>query len=346
MLNLKHLGPFLRMAGLIALLCIASFKPGIAQSVEDFYSKRSISILVGFGPGGGYDTYARAISRHFGRHMPGEPAVVVRNMPGAAGMTLINALYNSIPADGTQFGTFDRAIPLEPLLHSASARFDPLQLGWIGSPSSEVSTCVGWHTARAKSVQDLGTIEMLMAGTGAAADATIYPNIFREIIGLRFKVITGYQGAADALLAMEKGEVEGFCPWGWVSIQSQRPDWLRDGKINVLMQLGLRKNPAYPDIPLILDLAKTPDDRAALELVLAPLLFARPFAAPPGVPADRLAALRKAFRETVEDKAFRSDAEKIGLSVDYVSDGEIDAQLKKLYATPPHIVERIRNATK
>ena len=344
MANINRFITLARTTALIGLLWVAAPGHATAQSIADFYSKRSISILVGFGPGGGYDSYARAIARHFGRHMPGEPATVVRNMPGAAGMTLVNALYNSIPPDGTQFGTFDRAIPLEPLLHSSSARFDPLQLGWIGSPSSEVSACVGWHTARAKSIQDLGAIEMVMAGTGAAADATIYPNIFREILGLRFKVITGYQGASDALLAMEKGEVEGFCPWGWVSIQSQRPDWLRDGKINVLMQLGLRKNPSYPNIPLVLDLAKTPDDRAALELVLAPLLFARPFAAPPGVPPERLAAIRKAFRETVEDARFRADAEKIGLSVDYVSDVEIEAQLKKLYATPPHIVQRIRNA--
>jgi tripartite-type tricarboxylate transporter receptor subunit TctC len=302
--------------------------------------------MVGFGPGGGYDVYARAIARHFGAHVPGHPAVVVQNVPGAAGLALANSLYNVSPKDGTVFGTFNRTIPLEPLLDGAKAQFDSLKFEWIGSPSNEVSACVGWHAASAKSIADLRTTEMLMAGTGPAADATIYPKLFSEVLGLKFRVINGYQGAADSVLAMEKGEIEGFCPWGWASIQAMRPDWLRDGKINVLMQLGLRKHPDHPDVPLILDLAPTQADRQALELMMSPLLFARPFAAPPGVPLERLQALRTAFKQTIEDPAFRAEAERAKLEVAYVSDGEIVSVLRRLYATPRNVIERVKAALK
>ena len=320
--------------------------PVHADAVSDFYAGRTISIMVGFGPGGGYDLYARAIARHFGAHVPGQPNVVVQNVPGAAGLGLANSLYNVSPKDGTVFGTFNRTIPLEPLLDGSKAQFDPVKFNWIGSPSNEVSACVGWHSARAKSIDDLRTTEMLMAGTGPAADATMYPTLFSNVLGLKFKVINGYQGAADSVLAMERGEIEGFCPWGWASIESSRPDWLRDKKINVLMQLGLRKHPAHPDVPLVLDLAKTPADRQALELMMSPILFARPFTAPPGVPADRLQALRTAFKDTIHDPAFIADAAKAKLEIEYVSDEEIVAVLKRLYATPKEVVDRVKAALK
>lgn len=320
--------------------------PATADAVSDFYTGRTITISVGFGAGGGYDLYARTIARHIGGHVPGKPNVVVKNVPGAGGLILVNALYNAAPRDGSELGTFSRTIPLDPLLRDVKSQFDPVKLGWLGSPSSEVSACVGWHTARAKSVADLGTTEMLMAGTGPATDATTYPLLFRAVLGLKFKVINGYQGGADSVLAMEKGEVDGFCPWGWAGIAASRPDWLRDKKINVLMQLGLRKHPAHPEVPLVLDLAKSPADRQALELMMSPHLFARPFATPPGIPADRLAALRVAFEATVKDPAFVADAEKLNLEVEYVSGAEILAVLERLYATPKEIVERVKAAIK
>jgi tripartite-type tricarboxylate transporter receptor subunit TctC len=330
----------------VALVFAAAAGPAKSDSIADFYSTHPITILVGFGPGGGYDTYARTIARHFGDHMPGHPNVVVQNVPGAAGLTLANALYNLDPKDGTQFGTFDRLIPLDPLLQGSQSQFDSLKFSWIGSPSNEVSACVGWHEAKAKSLDDLRTTETLMAGTGSTADATIYPKLFRAVLGLQFKVVNGYQGAADSLLAMERREVDGFCPWGWASIESSHPDWLRDHKINVFMQLGMRKDDGHPDIPLALDLAKTPADRQALELMLSPDLFARPFAAPPGVPTDRLQALRKAFAETVADPAFIADAHKAGLEVEYVSGDDIVAELRKIFATPPEVVARVKDAIK
>jgi tripartite-type tricarboxylate transporter receptor subunit TctC len=337
----RALGAAMAIVSTCGLSSIASADP-----VSEFYTGRTISIMVGFGPGGGYDAYARAIGRHFGAHVPGKPNVVVQNVPGAAGLALANSLYNVSPKDGTVFGTFNRTIPLEPLLEGSKAQFDPLKFNWLGSPSNEVSACVGWHAARAKSIEDLRTTEMLMAGTGPAADATMYPKLLAAVLGLKFKVISGYQGAADSLLAMEKGEVEGFCPWGWASMEATRPDWLRDHKINVLMQLGMRKHPAHPDIPLVLDLAKTQADRQALELMMSPTLFARPFTAPPGVPEQRLQALRTAFKETIEDPTFIADAKKTRLEIQYVSDAEILALLKQLYATPANVFARVKAAVK
>ena len=331
---------------LTALAVYASCLSARADDVADFYSGQTIKIMVGFGPGGGYDAYARALARHFGAHVPGHPNVVVQNAPGAAGLSLANSLYNVLPKDGTVFGTFNRTVPLEPLLEGAKAQFDPLKLNWLGSPSNEVSACVGWHSARAKSIEDLRTTEMMVAGTGPAADSTLYPRLLSEVLGLKFKIVNGYQGAADSLLAMERGEIEGFCPWSWASIQATRPDWLRDHKINVLIQLGLRKHPAHQDVPLVLDVAKTPSDRQALELMMSPMLFARPFAAPPGVPTERLDALRLAFKKTVEDPAFMTDAAKAELDIEYVSDAEIVTVLRRLYATPAPVVERVKNALK
>ena len=336
----------LRMSVIAAVTACALPAASHADPVADFYAGRTITVLVGFGPGGGYDIYARTLARHFGAHMPGRPNMVVRNMPGAAGLALVNTLYNVSPKDGTEFGTFNRTIPLELLLDGTKTQFDPLKLSWLGSPSSEVSTCVGWHTARAKSIEDLRTTEMLMAGTGSAADATMYPKLFREVLGLRFKSVNGYVGAADSLLAMEKGEVEGFCPWGWTGIEATHPEWLRDRKINVLMQLGLRKHPAHPEVPLVLDLATTPADRQALELMMSPHLFARPFAAPPGVVPERLDALRAAFRRTVLDPGFIADATRQKLEVEYVSGAEIQSMLERLYATPADIVTRVKAAAK
>jgi hypothetical protein len=269
---------------------------------------------------------------------------VVKNVPGAAGLSLIKSLYNVLPRDGTEIATFNRTIPLDPLLGDSKSIFDPLKLSWIGSPSNEVSTCVGWHTAKVKNIEDLQTTELLVPGTGSAADSVIYPALLQDVLGFKFKVINGYQGTADSLLALERGEVDGYCPWGWASIEATRPAWLRDKKINIFMQLGMKKHPAHPDVPFVLDMAKSPDDRQALELLMSPHLFARPFAAPPGVPLDRLTALREAFAQTIHDPEFLDEAKRSQLEVDYVSGEQIQEILQRLYNTPTDIVNRVKKA--
>lgn len=326
-------------------ICALPF-PASADSVSDFYSNKTITISVGLAPGGGYDAYARLLSRHFRKHMPGRPTVVVQNVPGGAGLTLVNSLYNIAPKDGTTFGIFDRLIPLDPLLRSAQSLFDPSRFSWIGSMSQEAFACVSWHGAKAKSLQDLRTIELLMAGTGATSDAAIYPKLLRTFLGLQLTVVNGYQGASDVILAMERGEIEGFCPWSWVSIETTKPNWLREKKIHAFLQMGLRKDPRHSDVPLALDLAKSEQDREALELMMSPSLFARPFAAPPDVPKERLEALRRAFMDTLKDPELLADAAKMRIPVDAVSGQEIADELKKVYAFPRAVVERVKEAIK
>lgn len=331
------------LLGLSVFLLPASV---MADPVSDFYTNRTITISVGLAAGGGYDAYARLLSRHFSKHMPGRPNVVVQNVPGGAGLTLVNSLYNIAPKDGTTFGTFDRLIPLDPLLDGAQSLFDPSKFSWVGSMSQETLACVSWHGAKAKSLDDLQKTEILMAGTGSTSDASIYPKLLRTFLGLQLKVVNGYQGASDAILAMERGEVDGFCPWSWTSIETTRPTWLRENKINAFLQMGLRKDPHHPDVPLALDLAKSEQDREALELMMSPSLFARPFAAPPDVPKERLDALRRAFEATAKDPEFLADAEKTRVLIDVVSGEEIIAELKKVYATPRSVIERIKSAIK
>jgi tripartite-type tricarboxylate transporter receptor subunit TctC len=317
-----------------------------ADSVSDFYAHHTIIISVGFAPGGGYDAYARLLSRHFSAHMPGRPTVVVQNAPGGAGLTLANSLYNIGPKDGTTFGTFDRLIPLDPLLDGTQSHFDPSKFSWIGSMSQEALACVIRSAAKAKSLDDLRTTEVLMAGTGSTSDASIYPKLLQNFLGLKLTVINGYQGAADATLAMERGEVDGFCPWGWTSIEATHPDWLRDGKIYPFLQMGLHKDPRHTDVPLALDLAKSEPDREALELMMSPSLFARPFTAPPDVPEERLQALRQAFIDTLNDPEFLADAKESRILIDSVSGQEIADEMKKVYATPRDLVERVKAAIK
>jgi tripartite-type tricarboxylate transporter receptor subunit TctC len=332
---------WLSLLGLCTLSTVASADP-----VSEFYANRTITISVGLSAGGGYDAYARLLSRHFSKHMPGQPTVVVQNVPGGAGLTLVNSLYNIAPKDGTTFGTFDRLIPLDPLLGGEQSHFDPSKFSWVGSMSQEALACVSWHGAKVKSLKDLQTTEMLVAGTGSTSDASIYPKLLRTFLGLKLKVVNGYQGGADAILAMERGEVDGFCPWSWASIEATRPDWLRDKKINVFLQMGLHKDPRHPEVPLALDLAKSEPDREAIELMMSPSLFARPFVAPPDIPKERLEALRQAFADTLRDPAFLADAEKSRILIDGVSGQEIADELKKVYATPRDVVERVKAAIK
>jgi tripartite-type tricarboxylate transporter receptor subunit TctC len=316
----------------------------LAEEIADFYHNKTITISVGFGPGGGYDSTARVLARYFGRHMPGEPSVIVRNVPGAAGLVLANNIYNIAPRDGTEMGTFNRTVPLDPLLDGSKSQFDALKFSWIGSTSNEISTCVAWHNAPATSIQEAMKTEIIVAGTGPAADAVMYPRLLNAIIGTKFHIVTGYQGSADSIMAMESGEAQSFCAWTWGSITSSHPTWLRDGTIKVLVQFGLKKHPDHPDIPFVLDLAKTEKDRQALALMMAPLLFARPFAAPPGIPKQRFIAIRHAFDDTVKDPAFVADATQQGLEIDLVTGNEIDDALKNIYKTPKDVIERARSA--
>jgi len=317
--------------------------PAAAQdTVADFYKGKQVAITVGFGSGGSASLYSQVLARHMSRHMPGNPNFVVQHMPGAGGLLVTNNNANNAPRDGTVFTITDRAVPLEPLLGNPNAKFDARKFGWIGNANVEYTTCIAWHTARVKTLADAFTHELVVAGTGAEATAVIFPKAINKLLGTKIKIVPGYPGSTEILLAMERGEVEGFCAIGWTFVKLRKGDWLREKKINVLFQMALKKHPEIPDVPFIPDLAKTPEDRQVFEFLFTPQEFGRAFFAPPDVPPARLAALRQAFERTLKDRAFLEDADKAGLEIQFVAGDEVQKQIEHVYATPKAIIERAK----
>ena len=312
--------------------------PATAESAADFYRGGQVDLYIGYSPGGGYDTYARVLARHIGRHIPGNPTVVPQNMPGAGSLTLANYLYNIAPKDGTAIGTFGRGLAMEPLLGGGGTRFDATRFAWIGSMNNEVSVCVSWHDSPVQTVADLATQELIVGGTGSGSDTHIFPVVLRNLLGLNIRLISGYPGGNDVLLAMERGEVDGRCGWSWATVLAVRPDWLAEDRINILVQMALAKHPDLPDVPLITDLARNDDERQAMELIFARQVMGRPYVAPPGVPAGRLDALRRAFDATLRDEAFLEDARRIDLELNPVSGEELDAVIARIYGATPAAV--------
>jgi tripartite-type tricarboxylate transporter receptor subunit TctC len=330
----------------VAVLAFSVTHARAQDAVADFYRGKTINISVGFTAGGGYDLHARTLARVFGRHVPGSPAIVIKNVPGAAGLVLANSLFSVLPEDGTEIATFDRAIPLEPLLDPDMARFDALKLNWIGSTDNDASTCFSWYTSPVKTLGDLMKHELIVGATGSVGDAVSFPRLLNATVGTKFNVVTGYPGSAQALLAMERGETQGFCSMGFSTLEVARPDWVRDHKVNILLQLALQKNKDHLDVPLALDYAKTPRDRQMLELIVSPNLFARPFAVGPGVPEDRVRALRTAFNEAMTDPEYIADTTARKMHVQLVKGEEIEAVLRRVYAMPKDVVERVRQNIK
>jgi tripartite-type tricarboxylate transporter receptor subunit TctC len=318
------------------------------DAVAKFYKGKTITMIIGLSPGGGYDIYARFVGQHLVRHIPGHPSFLARNMTGAGGLVSANHLYNVAPKDGTTLGAPQRGVPFEPLTGGAGhkAQFDPLKFNWIGSANSETSVAVAWHTTGITSYKDLFTKEIVFAGTGAGTESVVMPYVMANLLGFKVKVIAGYPGGSQMDLAMERGEVGGRGTYSWSSFVAKRMDWLRDKKVNILYQQALEKHPDLPNVPLVLDLAKNDDDRKLLELEMIPLLFGRPYMAPPDVPKDRVAALRKAFDETMKDPQFLAEAKKAKLEIDPVSGEKMEALLKKAYATPKALVDRLNRVSK
>ena len=313
---------------------------GWSQGLVEFYQGKTVELYVGYSVGGGYDLYARTIARHVGKFIPGTPTMVTKNMEGAGSLRLANWLYNVAPKDGTAFGTIGRGTAFDPLLGLKGASFDATKFTWVGSANNEVSVCVAWHTTGITRFDQLFDQELTVGGTGAAADTDQFPRIINGVFGTKMRVISGYPGGSDIGLAMERGEVKGRCGWSWSSVKSTHPAWIVEKKINVLVQLALTKHPDLPDVPLIADLAKTDAQKQVLKLIFARQVMGRPFLAPPGLPDDRVGALRKAFMDTMRDGEFLADAEKSGLEINPVGGEEIEKLVKEVYATPPGIAQK------
>jgi len=239
------------------LVGVAFAAPALAQDpVADFYRGRQVTIGIGFTPGGSSSLYAQALARHMGRFMPGSPNFIVQHVPGAGGLVVANNMYNTAPRDGTSFAITGRTAAIEPLLGNANAKFDGRRFGWIGTANVEYTTCIAWHTAKVKTLEDAKTTELIVGGSGADATEVVFPKAANKLVGTKFKIILGYQGSTELLLAMERGETEGFCGIGWTFVKLRKGDWLRDRRINILFQMSMEKHPELPHIPALIDQAR------------------------------------------------------------------------------------------
>jgi len=316
-----------------------------AQSVAEFYKGKNVTIIVGYTAGGGYDLYARALGRHMGRHLPGSPNFIIQNLTGAGSLNAANNIYNVAAKDGTVFGTFGRGLAIEPLIGTARVQFDATKFTWLGSGSNEISLCATWHTSPVKTWQDALKLGFAVGGEGAGSDPDTYAAFVRNVFGVKLKLVTGYHGTSDIILAIERGEVDGRCGWSWSSVKSTRPNWISEKKLNYLFHMSEVKAPELAHIPTIHEFASD-RQKQILRLVTSRQIIGRPFAAPPGVPADRAEALRRAFDATLKDPAFLAEADKLQLEVNPVTGEEVTRLISELYATPKDIVEEARVAIK
>ena len=322
------------VAGVVALALAVSTAAG--QGVADFYRGRTVTLVIGFSAGGGYDLYARLLARHLGKHIPGQPSVVPQNREGAGSERAVLYLYNAAPKDGTVIGTFSRSMAVAPLL--ARAPFDARRLTWLGSISSDVSVCMTWHTSPIKTFDDMLAKPFTMGGLAKDADPDIFANVLRNVFGAKLKLVSGYPGTNDATLAMERGEVSGVCGMSWSTMKARHTGWMQDGKVFLPVQFGLRKEPDIAQVPSVMDRARDDTQRQMLRLILAGQAMARPYAAPPGLPDDRRRALAAAFDATMTDPEFLADAQKLQADVSPVTAAEIETLLAEVYATPKDIV--------
>jgi tripartite-type tricarboxylate transporter receptor subunit TctC len=333
---LSQASPFL-----IAAICLgAQISSAQAQDAAAFFKGRNVNMEIGYSAGGGYDVYARMIARFMGKHIPGAPAVIPKNMQGAGSLRLANWIYTAAPKDGTEIGTIGRGIAFDPLLGNKNAQFDAGKFTWLGSATNEVSVCVAWEGSGITKFDDLYTKTLAVGGTGGGADTDVFPQILNAVLGTKMKLISGYPGGNDVGLAMERGEVQGRCGWSWSSVQATHKDWITQKKIVVLVQLALSKHPDLPDVPLVTDLAKTDEQRQILKLIFARQVMGRPYLAPPGVPKERVEVLRQAFLDTMKDKEFLAEADTAQLEINPVTGPEIEKLLREVYQTPPEIAAK------
>jgi len=319
---------------LTALLAASSAQ---AQPANEFYKGKQITMLVSTAAGGGYDTYARTLARHMVKYIPGNPTIVPKNSPGADGAIVASTLYNNAPKDGTTFAALTNGISLDPLFGKFVGRFDAQKFSWIGSIGKLMNVCVTWYTSPVKTIEQARTREVVVSASGATSNSAMMGKIANTLLNTKFKVITGYADP-DVTLAMEKGEVEGVCGLAYTTLKATHPQWFSEKKINILLQIGLTRFPDQPNVPSALELVSDPNAKRTLELILTRQEMGRPFAAPPGVPPDRVALLRSAFEKTLKDPAFLSDAKRLQMEIDPLTGPEIEKLLATAYGAPKAIV--------
>ena len=328
---------------LYALLCsVAVGTPAVAQHDQgNFYLGRTITVYIGYSPGGGYDTYSRMIAQYIGRHIPGAPAVIVQNMPGGGSRVVSAYMANIAPKDGTALASADQSLTLQQALGDETIKFDNRRFNWIGNPDQDNNTVVTWHTSGIKLLEDARNKEVILAATGPNTTSAQYPVVLNELFGTRFKVVNGYPGANDANLAMERGEVAGRGSYGWGTGKATRPDWPSQGKINVIVQIGLTKSPELTNVPLLMDMAKNEVDRGILKLLSAPIAIGKPLFTTPDVPQERVAELREAFMMTMKDFDFLAFAAKTNTGINPISGEQLQKVVADVIDAPLQVRERL-----
>jgi tripartite-type tricarboxylate transporter receptor subunit TctC len=311
-----------------------------AQSLPGVFAGKTVTLIIGFGTNSQYDLWGHVVARHVGKHLPGNPAIVTQNMEGAGSYRAANFIYNIAPKDGTSLALIARDAPLGPLSGAPGARYDATKLSWIGTPTVETNVCIAYKSATVKTAQDLLNKELIVGNSGAGSSSNLYPKALKGILGLRFRVVSGYPATGDVLLAIERGEVEGICE-SFDAIRLRRPEWITTKTISILFQGGTKANPELTDVPLISELAHNEIDKQAIEFLYAGQAMGRPFVAPPNLPADRLKMLRVAFMETMTDPEFLAEARQRHLAIEPKSGEELEALITKAYATPKPIIDRV-----
>ena len=334
------LNKFVALAAAALAVCGLS-RTAFAQSVEDFYKGKTVTIMIGYGAGGTDDVWARVLAKYMGEHIPGKPVIVATNVPGAGSLLLANQIYNTQPKDGTVIGLINRGVPFEPLLGGIGTRFDPMKLNYIGSPDRDTPACAIRVDAPVQNMQELLTKEYIVGATGSGSDSQLYPEVLANMLGVKMKIVQGYPGSRDILLATERGEVQGGC----VSYDTiVRDVMFRDKRTRILFQAALKPDDRMPEVPMIHDLATSEEQKRSLELFLQRTLVGRPFIMAPGVPAERVEAMRNAFLLALKDPGLAADAQVAGVNIHYVSPAELTKIISDSYASPPAVVAAVKKA--
>jgi tripartite-type tricarboxylate transporter receptor subunit TctC len=326
--------------GAASFLCASGT---LAQPAGDFYKGKSVTLIVSSSPGGGYDIMSRTIAKYLGSHLPGNPRVLVQNMPGAGGIVAMNYFYTNAPKDGTVLGAMQNNTPFEPLLGTREAKYDPTKFNWLGSPSTEVGLIAVWRNVPVNTLADMKRREITVGSSGANSTPSFYARLINETLGTKMRIVVGYPGQNEVYFAMERGEVDGFPSLFYNTLNATRPAWRKEKNIKLILQYGLEKEREIAEVPNALDLVTDPEDRLLLQAGLAEVTLGRPYLMPPNVPADRVAAMRKALEDTFKDLAFLADSKRMSLGVNSPRTGaQIQRLIEETYRTPPKIVDRLR----
>lgn len=335
----------LRATILIAIACVlGGSTPALADAVSDFYTGKTITLIISAGTGGGFDTNARLVARHLGKHIPGNPIIIPKNMPGGGHLVAANYMYNVAPKDGTTLATLLPAFVSYQILDGKQVEYDAAKFNWIGASDVDNMNLYVWHTTGIRSIDDTKKVSVLMGATGAGSYTALYPTLLNNLVGTKFKLVSGYKSTNEIHIAMERGEVQGRAGNLFSSLTATNPDWLADKKINILMQVGSKRDQNFKEVPLMTELAATVEDKRILAIYSSDVALGRSFITTPGVPADRLAALRKAFDQMVTDPEFLADAKKINMEVRPLGHVELTATTLEILSTPPELIEKAKKA--